>query len=257
MLTISPLFSGSRGNCALVQADGVNILLDAGYGYKQIISRLAQFDLTPADISAIFLTHEHTDHISALPYLTRGLRVKVYAPSMICDCVSQRTYCSEVLPVYGSFSLDGVNVDLYQCSHDSRDCVGYRFTFNGQSVASVTDTGCTNDALIDFLSPCKGVLLESNHDVDMLQNGPYPFPLKRRILSDYGHLSNAQTAEVIAKLKGSDVKHIVLAHLSEQNNTKELAFSTAVEALNSAGLVEGRDIKIYVADQYSNRITIC
>lgn len=257
MLKISPLFSGSRGNCALVQADGINILLDAGYGYKQIISRLAQFDLTPADISAILITHEHNDHISALPYLTRGLRVRVYAPTMICDCVSQRTYCSEVLPVDGSFNLGGVQVDLYQCSHDSLDCVGYRFTNDYESVASVTDTGCTNDALVEFLSPCKGILLESNHDADMLKNGPYPYPLKRRILSDYGHLSNEQTAQVITKLKGSNVKHIVLAHLSEQNNTKEIAFNSAVNALNSVGLVEGKDIKIYVADQYSNRITIC
>lgn len=257
MLKISPLFSGSRGNCALVQADGVNILLDAGYGYKQIISRLKEFNLTPADINAILITHEHTDHISALSYLTRGLQVGVYAPTMICNCISQRTYCSEVLPVDGSFNLGGVGVDIYQCSHDSRDCVGYRFTNNGESVASVTDTGCVNDALIDFLSPCKGILLESNHDVDMLKNGPYQYPLKRRILSDYGHLSNEQTAQVIARLKGSNVKHIVLAHLSEQNNTKEIAFNTAVNALNSAGLVEGKDIKIYVADQYSNRITIC
>lgn len=257
MLKISPLFSGSRGNCALVQADGINILLDAGYGYKQIISRLAQFGLTPADITAILITHEHTDHISALSYLTRGLRVRVYAPTMICDCISQRTYCSEVLPIDGSFVLGDVNIDLYQCSHDSLDCVGYRFTCNGESVASVTDTGLINDALVDFLSPCKGILLESNHDVDMLKNGPYPYPLKRRILSDYGHLSNEQTAQVISKLKGTNVKHIVLAHLSEQNNTKEIAFNTAVNALNSVGLVEGKDIKIYVADQYSNRITIC
>ena len=101
------------------------------------------------------------------------------------------------------------------------------------------------------------MLLESNHDVDMLNNGSYPYMLKRRILSDYGHLSNDQTAQVIARLKGSNVKHIVLSHLSEQNNTKEIAFSSAVNALNSVGLVEGRDINIYVADQYSNRITIC
>ena len=257
MLKISPLFSGSRGNCTLVQTDKCNILLDAGYHYKQVIARLADFDITPADITAIVLTHEHSDHISALPYLTRGLQAKVYAPKAICGTVAQRTFCSEVLPIENSFKLDDVSIDLYQCSHDSADCVGYRFSYNGESVASVTDTGKTDGLLVDFLSPCKGILLESNHDVDMLNNGPYPYVLKRRILSDYGHLSNEQTAQVIARLKGSNVKHIVLSHLSEQNNTKEIAFSTAVNALNSVGLIEGRDIKIYVADQYANRITIC
>lgn len=257
MLKISPLFSGSRGNCALAQADGINILLDAGYHYKQIVSRLADFNLTPADIYAIVLTHEHSDHISALPYLTRGLQSRVYAPASICDIVTQRTYCTEVTPIYGSFALGDAQVDVYKCSHDSVACFGYKFTCNGESVASVTDTGCTDDKLIDFLSPCKAILLESNHDVDMLKNGVYPFPLKRRILSDLGHLSNDQTAQVIARLKGSNVKHIVLAHLSEQNNTKEIAFNSAVQALNSVGLTEGKDIKIYVADQYANRITVC
>lgn len=257
MLTISPLFSGSRGNCTLVQADGMNILLDAGYGYKSIVARLRQFNLTVDDIDAILITHEHTDHISALQYLARGSRAQVYAPTIICGVVAERTYCSEVLPIDGSFSLGDVKIDVYQCSHDSLDCVGYRFTHNCESVASVTDTGLTNDSLVDFLFPCKGIMLESNHDVDMLKNGPYAYPLKRRILSDYGHLSNEQAAQVIAKLKGSNVKHIVLSHLSEHNNTKEIAFSTAVNALHSVGLVEGHDITIYVADQYSNRITIC
>ena len=220
MLSISPLFSGSRGNCTLVQADGVNVLLDAGYHYRQIVARLADFDVTPADINAIVLTHEHSDHISALPYLTRGFQSKVYAPQLICDVIAERTYCSELEGVCGSFAIGDVQIDLYQCSHDSLDCVGYRFTCNCESVASVTDTGCINDNLIEFLAPCKGILLESNHDLDMLKNGPYPFVLKRRILSDYGHLSNDQTAQVIARLKGSAVKHIVLSHLSEHNKTK-------------------------------------
>lgn len=257
MIKLSPLFSGSRGNCALVQADGTNILLDAGYHYKQIISRLAEFNITSADIDAIVLTHEHSDHISALPYLTRGLQSKVYAPEAICGIVTQRTYCSEVSAVSGSFNVGDVLIDVYQCSHDSVDCVGYKFTFNGESVACVTDTGRVDGRLTDFLAPCKGIMLESNHDVDMLQNGVYPYQLKRRILSDFGHLSNDQTAQVIATLKGSNVKQIALAHLSEQNNTKEIAFNTAVRALNSVGLEEGRDVKIYVADQYANRIILC
>lgn len=257
MIKISPLFSGSRGNCSLIQADGVNLLLDAGYNYKQIVARLAEFDVTLADIDGIVITHEHSDHISALPYLTRGASTQVYAPKEICTYVSQRTYCSDVKGIEGRFEINGVQIEVYRCSHDAQACLGYRFTSGGESVASVTDTGCADDLLTDFLSPCKAILLESNHDVDMLKNGSYPYMLKQRILSDFGHLSNAQTAQVIARLRGSNVKHIALAHLSEQNNTKEIAFNSAVKALSDAGLVEGRDVKIFVADQYANRITLC
>lgn len=257
MIAISPLFSGSRGNCSLVQTDNTNILLDAGYHYKQIVERLADFGLSVADIDAIVLTHEHSDHISALPYLTRGLQSRVYAPKAICGIVTQRTYCSEITPVEGGFAIGDVEVDVYQCSHDSVDCLGYRFACGGDRVACVTDTGRVDAKLIDFLCDCRGVLLESNHDVDMLARGSYPYPLKRRIASDFGHLSNDQAAQVIEALKGSSVKHVVLAHLSEQNNTKEIAFARAVQALNAAGLTEGKDVKIYVADQYANRITVC
>lgn len=257
MLKFSPLFSGSRGNCALVQANGLNILLDAGYYYKQIITRLADFNVTPADIDAIVLTHEHSDHIAALPYLTRGHNTAIYAPKEICNCVTQRTYCSEVLPISGSFLLGDVTVDTYRCSHDSIACLGYKFTVDNESIASVTDTGRADDLLTEFLAPCKAIMLESNHDVNMLKNGPYPYPLKRRILSDMGHLSNEQTAQALKTLKGTNVTQIILAHLSEHNNTKEIAFNTAVEALSAVGITEGKEIKIYVADQYENRITIC
>lgn len=257
MIKISPLFSGSRGNCSLIQTDGANLLLDAGYHYKQIVERLAEINVTLTDIDGIVITHEHSDHISALPYLTRGLNTRVYAPSEICGYVSQRSYLSDVTAIEGSFEIKGVQIDVYHCSHDARACLGYRFAWQGESVACVTDTGCANGALTEFLSPCKAILLESNHDVDMLKSGSYPYMLKQRILSDFGHLSNAQTAKVIAGLKGSNVKQIVLAHLSEQNNTKEIAFNTAVRALSDAGLVEGKDVKIYVADQYANRITLC
>lgn len=231
--------------------------MDAGYRYKQIASRLQDFGLTPADVNAIIITHEHSDHISALPYLTRGLNAVVYAPEVICDYICRSSYCANVLPVSGRFCIGELTVDIYRCSHDARECLGYKFTCGKESVASVTDTGCVNDELIEFLLPCKGVALESNHDVDMLNNGSYPYPLKRRILSKFGHLSNAQAAQVILGLKGSNVKEIILSHLSEQNNTKEIAFNTAVEALNEAGLVEGKDVRIYVADQYVNRITLC
>ena len=120
----------------------------------------------------------------------------------------------------------------------------------------MTDTGKTDAKLVDFLLPCVTVQLESNHDEDMLFNGRYPYFLKRRISSDFGHLSNKQSAEVLALLLNGNLKNVILAHLSEQNNTKELAFGSAVSVLKDKGVVEGKDVSVYVADQYFNGITV-
>ena len=256
-IKVYPLFSGSRGNCTLIQSGGVNILLDAGFSYKAILRALAEHGLTQKDVDAIVISHEHSDHISALPYWGKACSTPIYAPAPIADYLRQRVYFCEVIAIDGSFNIGDVKVDVYECSHDARGCCGYRFSDGYGYFACVTDTGCFDDRLIEFLSPCKAIMLESNHDVNMLTKGAYPYPLKQRILSPYGHLSNAQTAEIVCKLANTCVKTIILAHLSENNNTKELAFNATVEALCSCGLVEGRDVTVYVADQYKNEVSIC
>ena len=256
-VAVSPLFSGSKGNCTLIQSGSVNILLDAGFSYKSILRALGDRGLTQKDIDAIIITHEHTDHIAALPYWGKSCATPIYAPAPIADYLRQRVYFCEVHEVTGSFKIGDVSVDVYECSHDARCCSGYRFSNGGGYFACVTDTGCYDDKLIEFLSPCGVIMLESNHDVNMLVKGEYSYVLKQRILSPYGHLSNTQAAEVVQKLAHSRVKTIILAHLSEKNNTKELAFNATVQALNGCGLVEGRDVTVYVADQYKNEVTIC
>lgn len=256
MIKITTLFSGSKGNCSLIQTDNINILLDIGFGYKPIIAKLQTLGLKDKDINAIVITHEHTDHISALAMWTKHCATAVYAPEAIADYISQRSYCSEVVAIDKPFSVGDVDIDFYACSHDAICCYGYRFTNGGESIASVTDTGCITQELVTFLSPCKTIQLESNHDINMLKQGPYSFVLKRRILSDFGHLSNDQTAELLVKLVGSKVKNVILAHLSENNNTKELAFMGAVSALSKCNVVEGRDVNVYVATQNGLGVTI-
>ena len=257
MLKISPLFSGSKGNCTLIQSDNTNILLDAGFSYRSIVRALEQRGLTPADIDAIVITHEHGDHINALPLWTKFTPTPIYAPQLLADYLQQRVYFSEVHEIVSEFSLGDMNVEIYECSHDARCCYGYRFSVGEQHFACVTDTGCVTDELVEFLHPCSAVMLESNHDADMLVKGNYAYPLKRRILSDFGHLSNAQASDVLSKLIGKSPKYVILAHLSEQNNTHELAFNSAVNTYAAQGLTEGKDIRVYVADQYKNDITIC
>ncbi|MCH5159862.1 MAG: MBL fold metallo-hydrolase [Clostridiales bacterium] len=256
-VAVSPLFSGSKGNCTLIQCGNVNILLDAGFSYKAILRALSERGLTQKDIDAIIITHEHTDHIAALPYWGKSCSTPIYAPAPIADYLRQRVYFCEVHEICGSFDIGGMTVDVYECSHDARSCCGYRFSNGNGYFACVTDTGCYDDRLIEFLSPCGAIMLESNHDLNMLVKGEYSYVLKQRILSPYGHLSNVQAAEVVQKLAHSRVKTIILAHLSEKNNTKELAFNATVAALSSCGLVEGRDVTVYVADQYKNEVTVC
>ena len=257
MLKISPLFSGSRGNCTLIQSDNANILLDVGFGYRAITHALEERGLTPKDINAIVISHEHADHINALPMWTKCTPTPVYAPRLIADYLQQRVYFSEVREIVGDFSVEDINIEFYECSHDARCCYGYRFSTGLQYFACVTDTGCASQALVDFLSPCSAIMLESNHDVDMLVKGEYSYPLKQRILSDFGHLSNVQATEILCKLVGKKLKSVILAHLSEKNNTREIAFSSAVNMYAAQGLTEGRDVTVYVADQYKNAITVC
>ena len=257
MLKISPLFSGSKGNCTLIQSDNANILLDAGFSYRSILRALEQKGLTAKDIDAIVITHEHSDHISALPMWTKFTPTPVYAPHLITDYLQQRVYFSEVHEINDDFSVSDIEIEVYECSHDARCCYGYRFRCGEQYFACVTDTGCANEVLVEFLAPCSAIMLESNHDLDMLVKGEYSYPLKKRIMSDFGHLSNTQVAEILSKLLCKKLKNVILAHLSEKNNTKELAFSSTVNMYAANGFTEGKDVNVYVADQYKNEITIC
>ena len=226
-------------------------------GCKAITQALQAHALAPRDVDAIVITHEHIDHVAALPIWCKSTPTTVYAPQAICSYLRQKVVLSEVVEITSSFTVGDVCVDYYECSHDARACFGYKFSVGNASFASVTDTGIVTDKLVEFLSPCQAVMVESNHDVDMLVSGPYSYVLKQRILSNYGHLSNAQCGEILCKIAPKGVKNIILAHLSETNNTKELAFNAAVNAFASCGITEGKQVNVFVADQHHNEVTIC
>lgn len=254
MVKIFPLYSGSGGNCTLVQSDNANLLVDVGLGCRATLSALKMYNLSLSDITAIVVTHEHSDHIGGISSFVSHSPVPVYAPVAIADLVAKRaTYC-DVSGIADATEIADLRIERYECSHDAAACYGYRFSDGTNSVATVTDTGCVTTGLVDFLAPCDRIQLESNHDVDMLKSGPYPYPLKRRILSDFGHLSNDQATQVLSDLVGSNVKSVILAHLSEHNNTAELAFNNVVNMYADKGLVEGRDISVYVARQHDNTV---
>lgn len=253
MIKIIPLFSGSRGNSTLVRTSTQNILLDLGYGFRTMVAKLNSIGLDPRDISAILITHEHRDHICALKPWEKHFHTPVYAPVLAANFICQKSCCN-VTPVCGDFEFDDARVSVFRCTHDAIQCFGYRFYDGKVYAALVTDTGETTAKLVKFLAPCEKILLESNHDVDTLNRGAYPYLLKQRILSKFGHLSNVQAAKTLSQL--DNVRAVVLGHLSQQNNTKELAFKAAATVFENKKLVVNKDIALYVADQYQNNFEI-
>lgn len=256
MLSFTTLFSGSHGNCSLVRSDDANILIDAGFSYCTLKKALKNVGLEPKDIDGIVVTHEHHDHVSALEGWCAYNKTPVYTHGSIYAVLLQKSH-GNVVPFSGKFCIKDVEVDWVRCSHDSAFCCGYRFNNGHAMVGSVTDTGVADNNIIQFLQPCRTIMLESNHDVDMLNRGSYPYLLKRRILSSSGHLSNAECANTLKKLlEYGNVRNIVLGHLSENNNTHELAFNESVKAVASQNLTEGKDVNIFVAEQYVGGATI-
>ena len=226
--------SGSSGNCALLSLDGVHLLLDAGISFRRIRAELARSGLAPEDLTAVLITHEHTDHIAGLATLTKCCAAPVCAPRIVARQL-ERTVAGAAarLRVFAPGvpeTLAGLRVACFPTSHDTAQSVGWRV--EGSAVfALATDTGCVTPEMRSALSGADCVLLEANHDLDMLRTGPYPVYLKRRILSPRGHLSNADCAALAAELAQSGTRQIVLGHLSRENNTPALAYRAVQAAL--------------------------
>lgn len=253
-MILTTFASGSTGNCALVSSPGGNILIDAGISMKRIRENLSRSGLTPERLGGVLVTHEHTDHISGLAMLTKYHAVPVYAPQILaanlCRAVPGLERCLHIFEVGKPFNLGGLSVTAFHTSHDTDESVGYRLESGGCALGFATDMGCVTDEAESALLGCGAVLIEANHDRDMLVNGPYPPYLKYRILSPRGHLSNADCARLAVKLVGAGTKYIVLGHLSRENNTPELAYNTVRAALGE------REIYLAAAPMAS-RLTVC
>lgn len=257
---IISLFSGSKGNCTLVRIGATRILIDAGMSCRAIERALADVGESLSDINAVFITHEHSDHTKALPVLLKKHPVPVHLAEAtakeLCrsgfptDCFAVHAPCFTVC-VAADANAPVIEVRSFSIPHDSRCCIGYRFTAAGEgyshSAAIATDMGCITEEVRCALCGAREIILESNHDENMLMMGPYPYDLKRRILSQNGHLSNTGAAEFLCELTGSGAKHILLAHLSPENNTPELAYLTAQTALGRQGLQQDCDYTLAVA----------
>lgn len=232
-MIICPIASGSSGNCIYVGTENTHILVDTGISKKRIEEGLAVVGLTGNDIDAILVTHEHSDHISGLGVFTRKYPVPVYATARTLIAISKEkslgelsiSLFNEVLPDE-EFVIGDIIIDPMRTSHDAADSVAYRFYSGEKRVAIATDLGTYDDYIVNGLRNMDALLIEANHDVRMLETGPYPYPLKRRILSDIGHLSNELCGRLLCEIAHDGLEAIILGHLSKENNLPELAYET-------------------------------
>ena len=236
-MKIKVFASGSGGNCLLLSDRDTHILIDAGISTRRLQQSLRAAGLDIRDIGGVLITHEHSDHVSGLKTLLRKSGLPVYAPhtvaARLCGFLPEAADFVRVIRTGEAFSLGGLRVRAFHTPHDTDESVGYRVEGSG-IFALATDMGHVTDEVLEGLSGADAVLIESNHDLDMLCNGPYPVRLKRRILSERGHLSNADCARLAEELVRKGTRTVILGHLSRENNRPELALRET-ESLIGAG----------------------
>lgn len=225
-MLVSVLTSGSKGNATLVKTNKYNFLIDAGSSIKYLEEKLNEHNMSMKDINYIFITHTHTDHISSLKSI-----IKKYKPTIVLseEMLNDLDFLKEyqnIKYLEDIITLEDVTIENIKTSHDTTDSRGYIITEGSSSLVQITDTGYLNQKYFEKLRNKNIYIMESNHNVEMLLNGRYPKWLKKRVYSDVGHLSNESCSLYLSKLIGDKTKNIILAHLSEENNTPELALST-------------------------------
>lgn len=248
-----PLFSGSNGNALFVQYGATRMLIDAGRSGKQIAEALQAIGVDPATLDALLITHEHSDHIAGAGIIARRYQLPVYATegtwAAMQAKVDKLDFEHRVTITAGEdFYVGELGVVPFSIPHDAADPVGFRLWGGKLSVATATDLGYFSKDVAEHLAGSSLVLLESNHDLDMLRKNPhYSARLKQRILGRHGHLSNEACAEAAMQLTASGVRHLILGHLSGENNTPELAFRVTADRAELEGIRPGRDIMLDVA----------
>jgi len=258
---VTTLASGSSGNCTLISDTDSHILVDAGISTRRISTALTSIGLTLCDISAVLVTHEHNDHIYGLRTMTKNYHIPLFSPPKVGNCLRWNIpgadeLLTDVIPGE-PFSVGELEISAFRTPHDTPESVGY--VLNGSRTAGVcTDLGHVPDSVFYALEGTDTVVLEANHDEDMLRNGDYPFFLKRRIFSDNGHLSNDTCANLAAALASSGTRRIILAHLSRENNSPQIARETVARVLVKQGFAPDVHIGLAIApvgDSFSFDLT--
>lgn len=248
-LKFCSLSSGSSGNCQYIETRKTRVIIDAGFSGKRLEELLSSMEVDPSTIDAILVTHEHIDHTRGVGVLSRRYNIPIYANSgtwmgMEKGIGKIREGNIKVFTTESFFELGDLTVYPLGIFHDAQDPVGYIFYYKNKKVSVVTDTGWVNDNMMDKIKGSHLYLIESNHDVKMLKEGSYPWPLKQRILSTRGHLSNDDCGRILGQILGGSGEIVILGHLSKDNNRPDLAFNTVRANLESLGLDTKKDIAL-------------
>lgn len=249
--------SGSSGNCIYVGTKESSILIDAGISMKRIREGLEAQKMSLEGIQAIFITHEHTDHISGLGPVLRKVPIPVYATAETISAIWEKGNMNGVseelfhaVAVENPISLCDMDILPVSISHDAANPVCYTVQSKGKKIGVATDMGCYTTELVEHLKDCDSLLLEANHDINLLQVGSYPYSLKMRILGERGHLSNDASARLIQEILHPGLQHVVLGHLSQENNFPELAYQTVSYELENNPVWNKLDTELLVANRH-------
>lgn len=250
-LTFCSFSSGSNGNCYLVKSDAAAILIDAGISGRRILESLKSAGTDPCDLNALLITHEHTDHVRSLRAVNRKIpHIRTYANSgtwrYIENLVDERQRA--VFETGGAFTINDIEVRSFRLSHDAAEPVGFSFRGGGKQISILTDTGSLSGDVYNEIGDADLLVLEANHDVEMLKIGRYPLFLKQRILGERGHLSNVDAADALCRLLSEKDKprHVLLAHLSRENNFPEMAYQTVKNLLEESNHYIGESLRVSI-----------
>lgn len=254
MLRFISFGSGSSGNCYYLYTETDSILIDIGVGIRALKKHFHNYGLRFDDVRNILITHDHADHVKSVGSLSNDYHLHVYTTRKVHEGI-ERNYCVRkkispnhvrIIEKNVPFTLGEFHVTAFGVPHDSTDNVGYMIEWGNIKFCLITDAGHVTEEMKSFISQANYLVLEANHDVEMLQQGPYPQYLKERILGPNGHLSNVACAQALAENASPVLKHVWLCHLSEENNHPELARKTVEQILRSYGIVAGKDFVLEV-----------
>ncbi len=234
-MRFASLGSGSRGNALVVEAGRTRVLLDCGFGINETVQRLSRLSLLPTDLSAILVTHEHTDHVGGVARVARKFNLPVWMTHGTFRGLAEDSLTGVGLSLiddHSEFAIGNLLIQPYPVPHDAREPAQYVFGDGAWRLGILTDTGMATPHIEEMLAACDALVLESNHDQTMLQNGPYPPTLKRRVAGRFGHLDNDAAAQLLGRLTHNKLQHVVAAHLSEKNNKQELVLAAFCSVLN-------------------------
>ena len=229
-MRIVVLSSGSKGNTTFIESGNTKILIDLGNSCKYVTDKLKEIGVSPNEIDAILITHTHIDHVKGLKVFTNKYKTNVYISNKMKNDLD---YLENYQLIEEIINIKDLLINTIKTSHDTEESFGYVIESNNKSLVYITDTGYINEKYHKLLYNRNIYILESNHDIEMLNNGPYPFKLRQRILGDKGHLSNYDCSKYLSNFIGNNTKCIMLAHLSQDNNTPSIAYDTLIERLDS------------------------